>query len=131
LDVYRLAIRYVAWVYEKAATLEGLHRAARDQWLRASQSIAVAARYGCESQDLLRRHRRGDQARQVLLDLAATCCRGRHSLTEIGQWFGGLPVGGVCSGRYKYKMAQRLLRDRPLAANVAMLQQGLAAKLKA
>ena len=39
LDVYRLAIRYVAWVYEKAVALEGVHRAARDQWLRASQSI--------------------------------------------------------------------------------------------
>ncbi len=39
LDVYRLAIAYAAWVYEKAATLEGVHRAARDQWLRASQSI--------------------------------------------------------------------------------------------
>ena len=37
LDVYRLAIGYVAWVYGKAATLEGIHRAARDQWLRASQ----------------------------------------------------------------------------------------------
>ena len=27
LDVYRLAIGYVAWVYEKAARLEGVHRA--------------------------------------------------------------------------------------------------------
>jgi four helix bundle protein len=41
LDVYRLAITCVAWVYEKAATLEGVHRAARDQWLRASQSIPL------------------------------------------------------------------------------------------
>ena len=41
LDVYRLAIGYVAWAHEKAATLEGVHRAARDQWLRASQSIPL------------------------------------------------------------------------------------------
>ena len=41
LGVYRLAIGYVAWVYEKAAALEGIHRAARDQWLRASQSIPL------------------------------------------------------------------------------------------
>ena len=41
LDVYRLAISYVAWVYEIAARLEGVHRAARDQWLRASQSIPL------------------------------------------------------------------------------------------
>ena len=41
LDVYRLAIAYVAWVYEKASALAGVHRAARDQWLRASQSIPL------------------------------------------------------------------------------------------
>ncbi|HRR33873.1 MAG TPA: four helix bundle protein [Kiritimatiellia bacterium] len=41
MDVYRLAIGYVAWVYEIAARLEGVHRAARDQWLRASQSIPL------------------------------------------------------------------------------------------
>jgi four helix bundle protein len=41
LDVYRLAIGYVAWVYEKADGLTGNHRAARDPWLRASQSIPL------------------------------------------------------------------------------------------
>ena len=41
LDVYRLAIDYVAWVYSQANELGGIHRHARDQWLRASQSIAL------------------------------------------------------------------------------------------
>ena len=41
LDVYRLSIGYVARVYEKAETLVGVHRPARDQWLRASQSIPL------------------------------------------------------------------------------------------
>jgi len=41
LDVYRLSINYVAWVYEKADSLNGVHRSARDQWLRASQSIPL------------------------------------------------------------------------------------------
>jgi len=41
LDVYRLSISYVAWVYEKSDTLTGNHRHARDQWLRASQSIPL------------------------------------------------------------------------------------------
>ena len=41
LDVYCLAIGYVAWVYEKADSLNGVHRPARDQWLRASQSIPL------------------------------------------------------------------------------------------
>ena len=41
LDVYRLSIGYVAWVYEKADGLSGFHRSARDQWLRASQSVPL------------------------------------------------------------------------------------------
>jgi len=40
LDGYRLSIGHVAWVYEKAANLRGIHRHARDQWLRAARSIA-------------------------------------------------------------------------------------------
>ena len=46
LDVYRLSIGYVAWVYEKCARLRGVHRSARDQWLRASQSIALNIKEG-------------------------------------------------------------------------------------
>ncbi|WP_084604833.1 four helix bundle protein [Desulfonatronum thioautotrophicum] len=41
LDVYRLSIQYVAWVFEKVGTLNGIFRTARDQWLRASQSIPL------------------------------------------------------------------------------------------
>jgi four helix bundle protein len=40
-DVYRLSIGYVAWVFEKAGNLSGVHRPARDQRLRASQSIPL------------------------------------------------------------------------------------------
>jgi len=41
LDVYRLAIGCVAWVFERSEKLNGVHRHARDQWLRASQSIPL------------------------------------------------------------------------------------------
>jgi four helix bundle protein len=41
LDVYCLAINYVAWVFEHSEKLNGVHRHARDQWLRASQSIPL------------------------------------------------------------------------------------------
>ena len=41
LDVYKLSLKYVAWVYDTAAGLKGIHRPARDQWLRASQSIPL------------------------------------------------------------------------------------------
>jgi four helix bundle protein len=36
-----LSIGYVAWDYEKCTRLRGVHRSARDQWLRASPSIAL------------------------------------------------------------------------------------------
>lgn len=41
LDVYQLAINYVAWVFSCSENLTGIHRHARDQWLRASQSIPL------------------------------------------------------------------------------------------
>ena len=41
LDVYRLAIQYSADSFGIAKALSGLHRHARDQWLRAAQSIPL------------------------------------------------------------------------------------------
>jgi hypothetical protein len=43
LDVSRLSIDYVAWVYEKADSLNGVQRPARDQWLRCSAVSAEEA----------------------------------------------------------------------------------------
>jgi four helix bundle protein len=39
LDVCRVSIRYVAWAHETAKRLKGIDRHARDQLLRASDSI--------------------------------------------------------------------------------------------
>ena len=41
LDVYRVSMRYVPWAYEVAKGLKGIDRHARDQLLRASQSIPL------------------------------------------------------------------------------------------
>jgi len=41
LDVYRLSLDYIRWVYERVDCLKGIHRHARDQLLRASQSIPL------------------------------------------------------------------------------------------
>ena len=40
-DVYRISVRYVTWAYRVAKSLKGSDRAARDQLLRASQSIPL------------------------------------------------------------------------------------------
>ena len=41
LDVHQLSLEYVAWAYELAKVLKGQNRHARDQLLRASQSIPL------------------------------------------------------------------------------------------
>ena len=41
LDVYQLSVKYVSSVFEQSDDICGKHRHARDQWLRASQSIPL------------------------------------------------------------------------------------------
>jgi four helix bundle protein len=71
LDVYRLSIDYVAWVYEKAGILNGLHRAARDQWLHASQSISLNIAEGNGKTSEADRRRYFEIARGSALECAA------------------------------------------------------------
>jgi REP element-mobilizing transposase RayT len=106
----------------------GQHRALQ-AWVSLDDVLAAVARqYDCQPADLLRRHRRGDEARQVLLYLAAVCCHGRYSLTDLGQRLGGITVGAVCAGRYR--LARRLAREQGLAARVRALQRELAGNVK-
>ncbi|MBW1697087.1 MAG: four helix bundle protein [Deltaproteobacteria bacterium] len=71
LDVYRLAIGYVAWVYGKARMLTAIHRPARDQWLRASQSIALNIAEGNGKTSMADRRRYFEIARASALECAA------------------------------------------------------------
>ncbi|MFO7785555.1 MAG: four helix bundle protein [Thermodesulfobacteriota bacterium] len=71
LDVYRLSIGYVAWVYEKAANLNGVHRHARDQWLRAAQSIPLNIAEGNGKAAEADRRRYFEIARGSALECAA------------------------------------------------------------
>ena len=71
LDVYRLSIRYVAWVYEIAEGLNGVHRPARDQWLRASQSIPLNIAEGNGKTAKADRRRYFEIARGSALECAA------------------------------------------------------------
>ncbi len=71
LDVYRLSIKYVAWVYKKAASLSGSHRHARDQWLRASQSIPLNIAEGNGKAAEADRRRYFEIARGSALECAA------------------------------------------------------------
>ena len=72
LDVYRLSIGYVAWVYETAKLLKGVHRPARDQWLRASQSIPLNIAEGNGKTTEADRRRYFEIARGSALECAAS-----------------------------------------------------------
>lgn len=71
LDVYQLSIGYVAWVYEKSGGLKGTHRHARDQWLRASQSISLNIAEGNGKTAEADRRRYFEIARGSALECAA------------------------------------------------------------
>ena len=71
LDVYRLSIKYVASSFETAKSLIGLHRHARDQWLRAAQSIPLNIAEGNGKRSLKDRGRFLDIARGSALECAA------------------------------------------------------------
>ena len=47
LDVYRVSLDFAAWAYELCYKLKGPDRHARDQLLRASQSITFNIAEGC------------------------------------------------------------------------------------
>ena len=71
LDVYRLAIGYVAWVFEHSEKLNGVHRHAKDQWLRASQSIPLNIAEGNGQTAEADRRRYFEIARGSALECAA------------------------------------------------------------
>ena len=71
LDVYRLSIEYVGSSFAIAKNLNGLHRHARDQWLRAAQSIPLNIAEGNGKRSLKDRGRFLDIARGSALECAS------------------------------------------------------------
>jgi len=71
LDVYRLSIDYVAFSYRIAKTLSGINRHARDQWLRAAQSIPLNIAEGNGKQSLKDKNRFFEIARGSALECAS------------------------------------------------------------
>ena len=71
LDVYRLSIEYVAFSHAIASRLTGNNRHARDQWLRAAQSVPLNIAEGNGKHSLKDRSRFFDIARGSALECAA------------------------------------------------------------
>ena len=71
LDVYRLAIEYVASSYRVAKSLNGPEPHARDQWLRAAQPIPLNIAEGNGKQSLKDKNRFFEIARGSALECVA------------------------------------------------------------
>ncbi len=71
LDVYHLSIDYVARSFTASQSLNGLHRHARDQWLRAAQSIPLNIAEGNGKRSRKDRARFLDIARGSAFECAA------------------------------------------------------------
>ena len=71
LDVYKLAIEYVAWAFQRVEKLTGTHHHAHDQWLRASQSTPLNIAEGGRKSTPADRRRFFEIARGSVLKCAA------------------------------------------------------------
>lgn len=71
LDVYRLAIEYVGFSFQFANRLPRANRVARDQWLRAAQSVPLNIAEGNGKQSLNDKCRFFEIARGSALECAA------------------------------------------------------------
>ena len=78
----------------------------------------------CTAEQLLRRHSKNNEARQVLLYLAATYCRGQYSLMELGERLGPITVSGLGSARQI--TARRLRESRTLRDRVTEIEARIA-----
>jgi four helix bundle protein len=111
LDVYRLSIEYVANAFDTSRSLEGLHRHARDQWLRAAQSIPLNIAEGNGKRSLKDRARFLDIARGSALECAA--------IKDV------LVVSGGLSQETDHELKSRLVRIVAMLIRMAMKFDGV------
>ena len=115
LDVYRLSIEYVANAFDSSRSLEGLHRHARDQWLRAAQSIPLNIAEGNGKRSLKDRARFLDIARGSALECAA--------IQDV------LVVSGGMSRETDHDLKSKLVRIVAMLTRMAMKFDGVSESL--
>ncbi len=115
LDVYRLSIEYVANAFETSRSLSGIHRHARDQWLRAAQSIPLNIAEGNGKRSLKDRARFLDIARGSTLECAA--------IQDV------LVVSGGLNRETSFELKSRLSRIVAMLTRMAMKFDGVSESL--
>ena len=113
LGVYRVSIRYVSWAYEVAKGLKGADRHARDQLLRASQSIPLNIAEGNGKGTNADRRRFFEIARGSALECAAIqdCLESCQTLTAAQNAQGKTMLTRIVStltklGRHRHEVRE-------------------------
>ncbi len=101
LEVYRQSIGYVAFAYPLAKSLVGVHRPARDQWLRAAQSIPLNIAEGNGKQSLKEKSRYFEIARGSTLECA--------SIHDVLRVYGAIDDDSNDSGKLALKRIVSML----------------------
>ena len=112
IDVYRAAIEYVGWSYRLCSTLKAEHRAAKDQLLRASQSIPLNIAEGNGKATDPDRRRFFEIARGSALECAA--------IQDVLEICGALP--------HEDSVPAKALLDRVVAMLTRLGQRGYSVK---
>ena len=89
---------------------------------------AVEQVYGIPAEKLRRRGNRGCEGRQILLYLAAVHCRGRYTLSAIGEQLGPVTISGLDSARRR--MASRIKKEKILQNKVKQIEKIVKTKVK-
>jgi four helix bundle protein len=112
LDVYRISIEYTAESFEFAKQLSGIHRHARDQWLRAAQSIPLNIAEGNGKRRPKDRARFFDIARGSTFECAA--------IQDVLTASGGIDFDSNC------ELKRKLKRIAAMLTRMAMKCDGIA-----
>ena len=115
LDVYRLSIEYAADAFATSRLLSGLQRYARDQWLRAAQSIPLNIAEGNGKRSLKDRARFLDIARGSALECAA--------IQDV------LVVSGGLNLETNFELKSKLVRIVSMLTRMAMKFDGVSESL--
>ena len=91
--------------------------------------LAVADAYGVTPRRLLARWSRNNEARQVLLHLAMSHCRGRYTATNLALRLGRISVSGLAKAHER--LAARLRTDAKLRKTVCEIQKRIVEKSNA
>jgi len=111
LDVYKLSLEYVAWVYSQVPRLKSHHRNAREQLLRASQSVPLNIAEG--------NGKSGRNDRRHFFEIA------RGSALECAAIQDVLQIGNVLTLEENNKAKQYLIRIVSMLTKLSLFNENV------